>query len=310
MADGEEQRIALAANAAENEITLLVHDLSPRVIRALLENRNITEEHILIIANRKNLPAEVLDRIFRDRRWTESYPVRLALAKNPKTPLFTALSIARFLRLFDLADLARNHFLPVIYRKKLEAIVIEKIPTLAFGIKKTLAKVAAGEILLALIQDGYPEVVRLCLDNPHLVEAHLYRIISRKTTTPGTVRTIAEHGSWTSRYHIKFALLRNEHTPLVRSVQFLPALKLADLRELYRDRQLPPGVRPFIHRELLERGEDPSLLHAENEELVFEIDERELEEMERQPLSLKEGNDRPPSDVEGAASVGDPDPSR
>ena len=91
MSDDEEQRIALAENAAENEIALLMHDLSPRVIRALLKNRNITEEHILIIANRKNLPAEVLDRIFRDLRWTESYPVRLALAKNPKTPLFTAL---------------------------------------------------------------------------------------------------------------------------------------------------------------------------------------------------------------------------
>jgi hypothetical protein len=275
MFDTEETRVARAARASDEEIALFVHDPSFKVILALFENRNLTEEHILIIANRKNLSPEVLNTIVKDPRWSESYPVRLALAKNPKTPLFASLSIARFLRLFDLADLARNHLLPVIYRKKLEAIVIEKIPTLALGVKKTLAKVAAGEILISLIKDGYPDVIKLCLDNPHLVEAHLYKVISHKMTTPGTIRTIAESRNWTFRYHIKFALIRNEHTLLARSVLFLTDLKTGDLKELYRDPHLPPGVCPFIHRELLERDEDPERLGRDEEEIVYEIDEND-----------------------------------
>lgn len=293
MTDSEDQRAAAAAEASEEQLTLLVHDPSARVIRALLENRNVTEEHILILAGRKSLPADILDRIFRDRRWTDSYPVRLALAKNPKTPLFTALSVARSLRLFDLAELARNHFLPVIFRRKLEAIIIEKIPTLALGIKKSLAKVAAGEVLLALIQDGYPDVVRLCLDNPHLVEANLYKVLSRRMTTPGTVRTIAEHRGWTSRYHIKFALLRNEHTPLARSVLFLSGLKTADLKGLYVDTQLPSGIRPHIHRELMERGQDPALLGQESDEIIYEVNEEDLEEMERNGTAFEDREETP-----------------
>jgi len=121
---------------------LLVHDPSPKVILGMLGNRNLTEEHVLVIANRKNLPPEVLNAIFRDKRWSESYPVRLALAKNPKTPLFTALSIARFLRLFDLVDLSRNQLIPAVFRRKLESIVKEKIPSLAMGVKKSMARVA------------------------------------------------------------------------------------------------------------------------------------------------------------------------
>ena len=281
MSGAEEERAELAASASEDALTLYLHDPSLKVIKAVLENHALTEEHVLIVANRKNLPAEVFEALFRDKRWTDSYPVRLALARNPKTPTFIALSIARFLRLFDLAELARNHFLPVLYRKKLESIVIEKIPTLALGIKKTLAKIAAGEILLALIQDGYPEIVRQCLENPHLVEAHLYKVISRKTTTAGTIRTIADHKNWTCRYHIKFALLRNEHTPLSRSVLFLPDLRTADLRELYRDPHLPAGIRPSLHRELMERGEDPGSLAVDNEEPVYEIEENEMEELDR-----------------------------
>ncbi|MEK6743132.1 MAG: hypothetical protein AABZ15_05970 [Nitrospirota bacterium] len=280
MLDTEETRAAQAAGASEEEIPLFLHDPSSKVVLALFENRNLTEEHVLIIANRKNLTPQVLNTLSRDARWSESYRVRLALAKNPKTPLFAALSVARYLRLFDLADLARNHLLPVIYRKKLEAIVIEKIPTLALGVKKTLARVAAGEILIALIKDGYPDVIKLCLGNPHLVEAHLYKVISHKMTTPGTIRTIAENRNWTFRYHIKFALVRNEHTPLARIALFLIDLKTGDLKDLYRDPHLPPGVRPFIHRELLERGEDPERLSGPDEEVLFVIDEHEIEDIE------------------------------
>jgi len=287
MLESEGKRIDLAASAQEEDLTLLVHDPSPRVIMAMLENRNVTEEHVLIIANRKNLPPEVLSAIFRDKRWSESYPVRLTLAKNPKTPLFTALSIARFLRLFDLVELARNHLIPVIYRRKLEAIIIEKVPSLALGVKKTMARIAGGEVLLALIKDGYPEVVKNCLENPHLVEAHLYKIISRKTTSPGTIRTIAGDRNWSCRYHIKYALIRNEHTPLARSVLFLPDLKLLDLKELYRDPLLPPGVKPFIHRELVERGEDPERLGQEEEERVYKIEESELADIELEMRSYE-----------------------
>lgn len=285
MLDPEEKRKELAASVQEDDITLYVHDPSSRVILTLLENRNITEEHVLIIANRKNLPPEIFNAIFRDRRWSESYPIKLALAKNPKTPLFTSLSIARFLRLFDLAELSRSHFIPVISRKKMEAIVIEKIPALSLGVKKTLARIAGGEILLALIKDGYPEVVKYCLENPHLVEAHLYKAISRKTTTPAAIRTIADDRNWSCRYHIKFALIRNANTPLARSVLFLPDLKLFDLKELYRDPLLPHEIKPFIHRELVERGEDPERLSGHEEEPVYEIGEGDLEDID---LAMKE----------------------
>ena len=294
MIESEGRRTELAAAAQEDELMLLVHDPSPRVILRMLDNRNLTEEHVLVIANRKNLPPEVLSAIFGDKRWSESYPVRLALAKNPKTPLFTALSIARFLRLFDLVELARDQFIPAIFRRKLEALVREKIPSLALGTKKSMARVAGGEILLALIKDGYPEVVRNCLNNPYLVESHLYKVICLKTTSPETIRTIAEDRNWSSRYHIKFALIRNTHTPLARTVLFLPGLKLLDLRELYRDPLLPAGVKAFIHRELVERGEDPERMDRGDEERVFTIEEGDLADIEQEMRSYEQAG--PPYD--------------
>ena len=156
MSESEEKRIELAAGAGNDQIQLFVHDPSARVIRALLGNKNLTEQDIVIIANKKNIPADILEAIARDRRWAESYPVRLALARNPRSPLSVSLSVARFLRVFDLEEITRSHYIPLVFRHKVELMLIERIPTMPPGNKKTLAKKAAGAVLLKLLQDSYP----------------------------------------------------------------------------------------------------------------------------------------------------------
>jgi hypothetical protein len=156
-------------------------------------------------------------------------------------------------------------------------MIMERVPTMPLGNKKTLAKKAAGNLLLKLLQDRLPEVVALCLNNPHTVEGHLYKIISRRDTSPDTIAMIARHPNWCGRPMVRFALLRNPHTPLSLSAQFLETMKLIDLRELYQDPSLPITVKPFVHRQLLERGNDPS---SSGNEPVYEIREEEFDELD------------------------------
>ena len=274
-------RSAQAAAANEEEIAQYLHDPSPRVIRALLENRRIAEEDVLIIVKRKNLPADILDKVFKDNRWAESYPVRLALARNPRSPLSVSLTIARHLRLFDLEEITRSHFIPLVFRRKVEMIINERIPTMPLGNRKTLAKKAAGGVLLKLLLDADTEVVTLCLNNPHVTEGHLFKVISRADTRPETILMIAKHPNWSSRSLIRFSLARNAHTPLSFSARFLSEMKIMDLRELYADPSVPMSTRPFIHRELLKRGEEPT---DHVEERIFEIDEEEMAEIEAEGM--------------------------
>jgi hypothetical protein len=277
MSESEEIRSAQAAAASEEEIARYLHDPSPRVIRALLENRPLAEEDVLIIVKRKNLPSDILVMVFKDKRWAESYPVRLALARNPRSPLSISLTIARYLRFFDLEEITRSHFIPLVFRHKVEMIINERIPTMPLGNRKTLAKKAAGSVLLKLLLDADAEVVKLCLNNPHITEGHLFKVISRTDSRAETIRMIAEHPNWSSRSLIRFSLVRNAHTPLSHSVEFLSTMKLMDLRELYADPASPVTVKPFIHRELWGRGEEPKRVF---EDRVFEIDEEEIAEIE------------------------------
>jgi hypothetical protein len=52
-------------------------------------------------------------------------------------------------------------------------------------------------------------------------------------------------------------------------------MKIMDLRELYADPSLPVTIKPFVHRELWERGED--LTTKKEDETVYEIDEKDEE---------------------------------
>ncbi len=270
MNESEQIRIKQAASAGVEQIITLLHDPSPHVIKALFSNRNLTEDDILVIAGRKNLPSDIFTAIAKDNRWLESYPIRKALAANPKTPLSVSLSLVRHLRIFDLAEIARSPLIPLAFRHKIESILRERIPTMALGLKKSLAKMAAGSVLLKLLQDHDLEIIALCLNNPRLVEGHLYKIINRRDTVANTVVMIAEHPNWSLRPAVRFALVRNEHTPLSLSKRFLQSLNLPDLRELFIDPSLPITVKPLVYRELLVRGEEPGKV---GKEPIYEIDD-------------------------------------
>ncbi len=250
-----ERVLQLASTGSEEELRLLVHHPSPKVISRLLIIENLTEELAIIIANRKSLGAEVLEALYNDSRWKESYRVMLALCKNRKTPQKISLSIIKSLRVLDIADLTRNRQISINVRMRAEAAINEKILPMPLGIKKTLARKASSNVLMKLIEDGMRDVVSICLDSPNLTEGDIYKVVNMKRTPSHVIQQIAHHLKWSCRYQIQWALILNNYTPLSCVVNFLKKLKTVDLKELYAAPEVPSSTKPFIHRELLERDE-------------------------------------------------------
>lgn len=276
MPESIQERINRAAAAGIEEAGVYLYDSSPDVIKALLGNINIREQDIIIIAGRKNLPGEIFEIIAKDKRWAEHYPIRLALAKNPKTPISIAVTISRYLHVFDLVDLSRSPSLIATFRHKVDAILKEKLPTLALGIRRSLAKRASATILSLLVRDKDPEVVSGCLNNPHLNEAHLIGVLRDPKTGPHILRLISDHQKWSTRYPIRLALIRNGLTPLVHCVQILNQIKTRDLREIYLDESVSTGIKPYIYNELLGRGIAVTNHDADSEKR-YEIIEQDVD---------------------------------
>jgi hypothetical protein len=106
------ERVALARRASPGLLAQLRNDPNPRVIGALLDNSRLTEGILAPVLASASTPPAILDLIAGDRRWGVRYALKVALARNPRTPLETVLRILSALRKPDLKAVASDPRLP------------------------------------------------------------------------------------------------------------------------------------------------------------------------------------------------------
>jgi hypothetical protein len=271
MAQTVAERIRAALTASGEELWKLVRAPHPDVLANAVLNRNLTEEMAVSIARNRAAAPETMGFLAADVRFKKCGELKAAVCRNSKTPPRITLSLLKFLRIFDLADISRDLRMPVDTRRKIEFILAEKIPSMPSGVKIALAKRVGGATLLTLMEKGDERVITACLESPLLTEAHLCRLAGRPTTKAAVIRLIALNARWSLRYNVRFALIRNYFTPMSAVLEFIRGTKAADLRELYADPKVPASTRPFLFNELQQRGEDTAV----GEEKVFDLSEDE-----------------------------------
>jgi hypothetical protein len=106
LAQGE--KVSLARRASAGVLSQLRYDPSPRVIAAALDNPRLTEALLAPAVARTTTPPAVLALIAADRRWGVRYGLRVALARNPSTPVAIAWRILGTLRRSDLQPVAAD----------------------------------------------------------------------------------------------------------------------------------------------------------------------------------------------------------
>lgn len=99
-------RISQARRPIPTLIERLLFDPDVRVVRVLLGNPRLTETEVVKLAASRRATPEVLGAIAQDYRWISRYPVKVALANNPATPVQVILGLLPYLLSQDLRALA------------------------------------------------------------------------------------------------------------------------------------------------------------------------------------------------------------
>lgn len=105
-------RIRLAMCGGKEARTLLIRDPNRAVQLAVLENPKMSDGEVAVIASSRNVDDDVLRAIATRREWVKHYSVRLALVKNPKTPLPVSLNLIKTLMRRDLKIIAYSKSIP------------------------------------------------------------------------------------------------------------------------------------------------------------------------------------------------------
>jgi hypothetical protein len=100
------QKLTLARRGPARVAGALLAEGHPQAIKLALANAFLTESQVLKVLAKPNVPERVVAAIAQHPRWSVQYNVRVALIRNPHTPVPVVLAFLPNLTLRDLKDLA------------------------------------------------------------------------------------------------------------------------------------------------------------------------------------------------------------
>ena len=105
---GLPEKMRLAQTGDREARSLLARERNKQILFCILQNPRISDQEILNFAKERTLPEEILSLLSKRKDWMKRYPVRLALAQNPKVPVALSLRLIRNFRDGDLRKLAKS----------------------------------------------------------------------------------------------------------------------------------------------------------------------------------------------------------
>lgn len=106
------QKIALATKGNKEARSILIRDTNKMVASAAIRSPRITEQEVVAAAQSRQVADDVVRFIANSRELSRSYSVKVALAKNPKTPATTAMKLLTLLRQSELKSIAKSKNVP------------------------------------------------------------------------------------------------------------------------------------------------------------------------------------------------------
>jgi hypothetical protein len=253
--------------ATGDELSTLLHHHATDVLLALLDNSFVDETHLCVLLDRKDLPTEVLEEVSCRKALLKNYRIKRALAFHPHTPRLASLRLVRDLYPMDLAQLALLPGTPAELKRLAEDQLVARLAQLPLGQKVALARRGPARVAGALLGEGHPQVLSVVLDNAHLTEAQILKVLSREKLHADVVYSVIHHRKWSFTYNVRLALVRHPASTLSSILAYLPELTVSHLRELAAPGIVSENLRRYllaeIHRRLEsanEKGRDAERL--------------------------------------------------
>lgn len=248
------KRLYKALTATGDELFQVLLDPDMQVLRSLLKNQSLNEEHLLALLKRRDLSEDLLKAIYQLDISRHSHRLQVALVKNPGTPGPVALALLPHLRLFELVDLCMIPGVTPDQKFAAERAILQRLPTTELGNKMTVARRATATVVGAILKEGDTHLVEICLGSPRLREVAILQFINSAKASAETISMIARHPKWTLRPNLRLAILKNRRTPAIWFTLFLPQLRTPDVHNLLASRRLSPAQKHLVQDELKKRG--------------------------------------------------------
>jgi hypothetical protein len=120
--------------------------------------------------------------------------------------------------------------------------------------KIRLAMIGTSYHRSLLLRDPNRVVAMAAIKSPLVKENEVVRLTQSSSVNDDVIRYIATNRDWLKLYQVKVGLLRNPKTPLPTSLRLLPHMRVGDLRNLARSRNIPSALKQAAQQMLKRKG--------------------------------------------------------
>lgn len=243
-------RASLLVDELHSEL-LRAGESVPR-LRAALEAE--IEETAMIALLRRAVPVRFLELVADAHPWSDRPRVLAGIVLNRRAPRTLSLKLLPALFWRDLAEVAVNPHLSMAVRSRAEGLLLEKLPDMRLGERVALGKIATRQVLVRLLADPEPKVVRASLINPRLREEDLLVVLQSRTAPAALMEAVAASRRWSERYAVKLGLVLQARTPLGIALAQISSLLPRDLARVGGTE----GLRPLVQAAALRVAREAS----------------------------------------------------
>lgn len=211
---------------------------------------SLSEDSALALLKQPDLSPEIIEKIRKNSGVMKSRKVKLALAAHLKTPRHISLPMVPHFFTFDLMQLALTPAAPADVKKAAEDALMNRLETISSGERLTLARRASGRIAGELLLDSETRVMHAAMENSRLTEAPVIKAVLQRDASAALIQAICHHEKWSLRREIRIALLRSQHTPMAKAVEFARGMPIPLLREVLQSSKLPANTKSYLLRDV------------------------------------------------------------
>jgi hypothetical protein len=117
------ERIVCALRGTKSERAVLINSRNRLVQRSVLACPKLTDNEVELFASSRSVAEEVIQSISENRRWLRQYKILIALAMNPKTPVYTANKLLPRLNHRDVVRISRDRNLNPVTRQMAQKLL-------------------------------------------------------------------------------------------------------------------------------------------------------------------------------------------
>ena len=119
---------------------------------------------------------------------------------------------------------------------------------LTLGERKALARKNDRELIARVLRDPHPDVIRILLGNPALIERDVVRLCARRPISAEVIREVFRSPRWMVRYEVRRAIVLNPYSPLSIAMRLSRLLTRQDATRVAESSELHADLRAACRR--------------------------------------------------------------